>query len=352
VAPSRKLRAIRASVTAVVILGALVATPLVASAAPVKTPTTSAEVVASLAKLAVANEKLTERFNQSQIEVKAAERDAAAATREANQALAHSTQSRQALASSLAAQYKSPSFSRTAALLTADSGQNYLETMESLNIMKLHQAEIVRQASTATASAVAAATKAKTLVTAALAKRTDINQQRDALTSKIAKQKQLLAELTAAERARYLAQLAPVAAPAKVAAATTQIQTRIAAEPVVAKSRGANAAVQAALSQQGKPYVWGAGGPDAYDCSGLTSWAWGQAGVSLPHQSASQQGMGTPVGRDQLQPGDLVFFGSPAYHVGMYIGNGMMVHAPTSGDVVKISPLDMMSDYSGATRVG
>jgi cell wall-associated NlpC family hydrolase len=106
------------------------------------------------------------------------------------------------------------------------------------------------------------------------------------------------------------------------------------------------------MSQQGKPYVWGAAGPDSYDCSGLTMWAWAQAGVSLPHQSAEQQALGTPVSQGQLQPGDLVFFGSPAYHVGMYIGNGMMVHAPTTGDVVKVSPLAYMSDYSGATRVG
>ena len=62
--------------------------------------------------------------------------------------------------------------------------------------------------------------------------------------------------------------------------------------------------------------------------------------------------MGTPVSRGDLQPGDLVFFGSPAYHVGLYVGDGMMIHAPTSGDVVKMSPLSYMSDYSGATRVG
>jgi len=164
----------------------------------------------------------------------------------------------------------------------------------------------------------------------------------------VGKYKTLLATLTAAERARFFA--ASTAAPAQVnraVVAVTAIQV-----PLGAASKGADAAVRAALSQRGKPYVYGAAGPDSYDCSGLTMWAWGQAGVGLPHQSAEQQGQGRSVSRDQLQPGDLVFFGSPAYHVGMYIGNGMMVHAPTSGDVVKVTALAYMSDYSGATRVG
>ncbi|ATY10572.1 NlpC/P60 family protein [Amycolatopsis sp. AA4] len=111
----------------------------------------------------------------------------------------------------------------------------------------------------------------------------------------------------------------------------------------------AAAAVQAALSQRGKPYEWGATGPSSYDCSGLMQWAYKQAGISLPRSSQQQSQTGTPVPRSQLQPGDLVFYYSPVSHVGMYIGNGMMVHAPTTGDVVKISPLQ--SQYVGARRV-
>ena len=77
-------------------------------------------------------------------------------------------------------------------------------------------------------------------------------------------------------------------------------------------------------------------------------WAYKQAGISLPRTSSAQAGFGTPVSRDQLQPGDLVAYYSPVSHIGMYIGDGKMVHAPTSGDVVKISPL--LSEYAGATR--
>ena len=94
------------------------------------------------------------------------------------------------------------------------------------------------------------------------------------------------------------------------------------------------------MAQRGKPYVWAASGPGSFDCSGLTSYAYRAAGITLPHSSRMQSQMGQPVSRDQLQPGDLVFFYSPVSHVGIYIGNGQMVHAPTSGDVVKVAPLD------------
>ena len=103
------------------------------------------------------------------------------------------------------------------------------------------------------------------------------------------------------------------------------------------------------MAQRGKSYVWAASGPGSFDCSGQTSYAYRAAGVSLPHSSRMQSQMGQPVARDQLQPGDLVFFYSPVSHVGIYIGNGQMVHAPTSGDVVKVSPI--MSGLSGARRI-
>ena len=93
-----------------------------------------------------------------------------------------------------------------------------------------------------------------------------------------------------------------------------------------------------AMAQLGKPYVWAAAGPDSFDCSGLVAYAFGQMGVSLPHSSYALAGMGTPVSRDQLEPGDLVFFDGDG-HVGIYIGGGQFVHAPHTGDVVKISSL-------------
>ena len=95
----------------------------------------------------------------------------------------------------------------------------------------------------------------------------------------------------------------------------------------------------------------GGAGPNAFDCSGLTQFAYGAAGISLPHSSRMQSTIGTPVARADLQPGDLVFFYSPVSHVGMYIGNGLMVHAPTAGSVVKIVRVDAMYGYHNAMRL-
>lgn len=105
-------------------------------------------------------------------------------------------------------------------------------------------------------------------------------------------------------------------------------------------SAGAQAAVNAAESQLGVPYVWGGDTPGVgFDCSGLTMWSWGQAGVSMPHFAAAQYAMFPHVTRSELEPGDLVFFYQDISHVGMYIGNGMMIDAPYTGTVVRIDPI-------------
>jgi len=106
-----------------------------------------------------------------------------------------------------------------------------------------------------------------------------------------------------------------------------------------------------ALKYLGVPYAWGGATPGGFDCSGLVMYVYGQLGISLPHYAAAQYGFGTPVSRDQLQPGDLVFFDG-LNHVGIYIGGGEMVHAPETGDVVKITPLtDFGANYVGARRL-
>jgi cell wall-associated NlpC family hydrolase len=115
-------------------------------------------------------------------------------------------------------------------------------------------------------------------------------------------------------------------------------------------SPGAATAVRAALSQLGVPYRFAAASPgQAFDCSGLTMWAWAQAGVSLPHFAASQYAMLPHVSLSNLQPGDLVFFYRDLHHVGIYIGNGNFVQAPRTGEVVKVSPL-AGRDLVGAAR--
>ena len=118
----------------------------------------------------------------------------------------------------------------------------------------------------------------------------------------------------------------------------------------VSVSGSAAGAVQFAMAQVGKAYVYGAAGPSAYDCSGLTMRAWEAAGIGLPHSAAAQYGMGTHVAESDLQPGDLVFYYSPISHVGMYIGNGLIVNAENPSVGVKVTGLHSMP-YVGAVRL-
>lgn len=116
-------------------------------------------------------------------------------------------------------------------------------------------------------------------------------------------------------------------------------------------SAAAGIAVTEALRQRGKPYVFGTNGPDTFDCSGLTQWAWAKAGVQMAHFTVSQFQAFPRVPLDQLQPGDLVFFNVDLGHMGMYIGNGNIVQAPRTGDVVKVTPLAGRNAV-GAVRPG
>ncbi len=121
-------------------------------------------------------------------------------------------------------------------------------------------------------------------------------------------------------------------------------------------SGGGQAIVDTAMQYLGVPYVWGGTSPSGFDCSGLVQYVCRQNGISVPRVAASQRGAGTYVSRENLQPGDLVFFsnGGGISHVGIYVGNGNMIHAPQTGDVVKISSIETsyrISHYAGAVRV-
>jgi cell wall-associated NlpC family hydrolase len=110
-------------------------------------------------------------------------------------------------------------------------------------------------------------------------------------------------------------------------------------------------ALRYALTRRGDEYVWGAAGPSTFDCSGLVVWAYAQLGISLPHFTGSLWNSGPHVPRDELQVGDLVFFFAGLDHVGIYVGNGMFLDAPSTGQVVQIQPM-LWSDYDGAVRIG
>lgn len=182
---------------------------------------------------------------------------------------------------------------------------------------------------------------------------TDLRSQvEDKIASQRGEIEDLNALIEAAERREAQRQARQAAAAAAVAASPsggTPLQP--AAPTVTASNPRAQTAVDAALSQLGKPYQWGAAGPSSYDCSGLTMWSWARAGVSLPHSSSAQYA-GTPrVAQSDWEPGDLLFFGSPIHHVGMYIGGGRMVEAPYTGQSVRVVSA-YRSDYVGAGRPG
>jgi len=109
-------------------------------------------------------------------------------------------------------------------------------------------------------------------------------------------------------------------------------------------------ALRYALTKQGDPYIWGASGPDAFDCSGLVLWAYAQVGISLPHYTGNQWVSGEHISRSQLEPGDLVFFYADISHVGLYIGNGLMIDAPDFGVPVHVEPV-YWGAYIGAVRI-
>jgi cell wall-associated NlpC family hydrolase len=172
--------------------------------------------------------------------------------------------------------------------------------------------------------------------TAEIAELTEqLADEKETVDGKLAEAKSMLADLEAEERERLLA--------------SRSSSTRMPSS-VPASGRAA-AAVQYAMAQVGDAYVYGAMGENAFDCSGLTMRAWAQAGVSLPHSSSAQFGSGPRIAASDLQPGDLVFYYSPISHVGMYIGNGMIVHASNPSTGVRVSGLYSMP-YVGAVRPG
>jgi peptidoglycan DL-endopeptidase CwlO len=172
----------------------------------------------------------------------------------------------------------------------------------------------------------------------------DLNAQIEAAERRAAR------EAAAEEAAEEAAAPAPAPAPAPAAPAPSGGGGSPAPSGAPAPDSRAQAAVDAALSQVGKPYQWGAAGPNSYDCSGLTMWAWAQAGVSLPHNSGMQYGATARISQSALQPGDLIFYGSPIHHVAMYIGNGQIVEAPYSGLSVRVAGA-FRSDIVGYGRV-
>jgi cell wall-associated NlpC family hydrolase len=181
-----------------------------------------------------------------------------------------------------------------------------------------------------------------------------LEAQKRAIEAKLAAASALLGKLTPAERQQLLQRVAadqraslkqsgvPVPASGSLTCADVPMGTL---DPRTAK------VIRYACDQLGEPYQWGAAGPDRFDCSGFTMMAWKQAGVSLPHNAAMQAGYGTRVSLDHLRAGDVLFFYQPIGHSGIYLGSGLMIHAPRTGETVRIVPVRYLGAVTAAVRM-
>jgi cell wall-associated NlpC family hydrolase len=343
---SRRLRPVLVGLTALGVAALLIPTATATPADPASPPTV-ASVQQQLGTLALKNTQLVEQFNQAQVDVDAKQKAADSARLKANKSQALYAKFRTQLSQTVAAQYEGGSFSATGALLSSTDGQSYLDQLNTLSVMSSHTAQMIARASAARKTYSSANHEAKSLLASATAKRDALAKRKDTVQKQVDKYTTLLATLTAAQRAAYQATITPPVNQAAVTSAKTTLPT------VHGVSAAAKKAAQFAIDQVGKPYVFGAAGPDSYDCSGLTMAAWATAGVSLPHSAADQYNYGTHVSIDQLTVGDLVFLYQPIGHVEIYIGDGLLVSAPQSGENVSVVSLsDYASDFTGATHLG
>ena len=326
----------------VAVLGslALLAPTLASATSPHHKPKPTIDSVQKqLGHLALQNSQLVEKFDHARVVLHQRDEVAAAAQHAATRARASYRAAHSEFARIIQVQYESGGMGAAGALLDSKSGSNYLDRLGTMDVVAAHNADVV---AAVTAKRSAAESKSKTaerLLADAQARRDALAKQKRQVAARIEKYKRLLARLNSAQQAAYQAQLNP-----QVHLTTDDLPR--------ASSTQAQQAVRFALAQVGKSYIFGAAGPGAFDCSGLTMAAWASAGVSLPHSAASQYGYGTHVSRDQLEPGDLLFFYSPIGHVTIYIGNGLMVSASTEGVPIGVVPLAYYnSDYVGATRL-
>jgi cell wall-associated NlpC family hydrolase len=344
------LRGRRAVITLFAAAGVLLtASPAVAAPGDTAEPTTSAEAAQLIVDRGQQLEVLTEQFNDARValDTDQAAADQAAATAQAAQAALEAARGSVTDVARTAYQGGSQ-LTSLQALLTSTSAGEFVEQTATLDLLSQHNTDVLSQAQQADEAAAAAQQQAEQTTAQAQAQLDAVTAQQADLNAQIADYQAQYDALTAAERAAVAA--AGDTAPAASSSGGSSSAPTSSVGSVVANSAAAQTAVDTALAQVGDPYVWAAAGPDSFDCSGLVQYAYAAAGIAAPHSSKAQAVMGQSVSRGELQPGDLVAFYSPVSHIGIYIGNGMMVHAPTSGDVVKVSSIDAMGSSPTAYR--
>jgi len=268
-----------------------------------------------------------------------------------------------------AAQYRSGGDETTTRYMLSGSPEDLVDQMHLTDVLAQRQKAAVDSFRVEQVAATQQRIEAAKSLATLTQQQAKLKTAKQDVQTKLSEAQHLLNSLTAQEKARLAAlaakqeaearrkaaalvaqQKAAAEAAAKAAAAKKSTSTTTTTSPTTpANSSVADQAIAFARKQIGKPYVWGATGPDSFDCSGLTQAAYKAAGITLPRTTWDQVNVGTRVSEANLQPGDLIFFYSDISHVGMYIGNGEMIHAPHTGTVVKIAPITEMPFY-GAVR--
>lgn len=282
-------------------------------------------------------EVVTEQLNEAKVVLEKQQAEVAAAEQAAAGAQARLDALDGQIRQLARTAYTGDAFSELDVMLTSASADAFLHQLGILDAIAGHTNDLVAEIALVSEDAITAK-KAAAKATA----------EAQAAVDSIAKQQAELAEQIEDYQAQYAALSPPQQEEVSRAHAGEAVPVP---SGVIAPSQAAQVAVDTALAQVGDPYVWGASGPDEFDCSGLTQYAYSAADVSLPHSSRSQSSMGQAVSRDQLQPGDLLFYYSPTSHVAMYVGNGQMVHASTSGKPVQVVSFNSMSGFTHARRI-
>ncbi|MCX4764447.1 NlpC/P60 family protein [Streptomyces sp. NBC_01275] len=316
------------------------------------------QVKAKVDKLYREAEEATERYNGAQAKATAAEQRLETLRDEAARKEERLNSAREALGSMAAAQYRSGGLDPAVQLALSDDPDQYLDGAAFAERAGDRQSAAVAEVRGQLREIEQLRGAARVELTSLKTRQAELRTHKKTITGKLDAARRLLSQLTAAQRARigegtgggaYGGGTGDRASRAAGTGARDSLRTPGSSGADAPNSRAA-AAVSFAYSKLGSPYVWGATGPDAFDCSGLMLAAYRSAGVSLPRTTYAQIGAGQRVSRSELLPGDLVFFYSGISHVGLYIGNGQMIHAPNPSAPVRVAPIDEMP-FAGATRV-
>lgn len=329
------VRALVVSTAALVGAGALPAATSSAEPRPAL-----AAVANSIAALRLQADAAVEDYDAAVVALQAARRTSTLAAERVARARARTEASRARMASFAAAAYRSGGTDQFASLILTSDPATFLDRAGALDQIARNQADVVRDFQAASRSLADAEAAALADLSEQQALERRLAARRDVIERSLKAEQALLARLQPAERQRLQA-----AEQATDRAASASTPGRA---PAAGRGRG-GIAVRFVFAQLGKPYHWGSSGPGSYDCSGLTMAAWAAAGVHLPHSSGAQFVSGTRVSQSSLTPGDLVFYGRPIHHVGIYVGGGRMISSPHTGTVVKVQNA-FRSDFVGAVR--